>query len=161
MPLKFAHAGYQWELREGGPPMGCRERGEVPFEEALRAAHPPLARMSAREVASWVVARLNAITGGSLASEGAVFAHDTNEFGYKLKASGPDRVALAYGGIVFQAGRTYFAWGGDGLGDFQAAVVGLLAESPTDLARCEIVVRVPESRRSRSYGWDGHSLITW
>lgn len=161
MALTFRYAGYQWELREGGPPMGCRERSPQPFEDALKAAHPPLAGMSPRQVASWVVARLNAITAGSLELEGKVFAHDTNEFGYKLKASGPDRTALAYGGVVFQAGRTYFAWGGDGLGDFQAAVVGLLADSPSDLCRCEIVVRVPVSGQTRTYGWDGHSLITW
>jgi hypothetical protein len=161
MPLKFSYSGNNWELREGGPPMGCREQGDVSFEEALRAAHPPLSRMSARELASWIVARLNAITGGDLESEGNVFAHDTDEFGYKLKASSPNRVTLAYGGIVFEAGRTYFAWDGDGLADFQTKVVDLLTESPSDLARCEIKVREPESTRSRNYGWNGYSLITY
>jgi hypothetical protein len=159
MPLKFFHFGSNWELRAGGPPMGCREHGELPFEAALRSAHPSLSRMSVRELASWIVARLNAITGGALESEGKVFADDTDEFGYKLKALSPSRVALAYGGIVFESGRTYLAWNGDGLGDFQVAVVALLAESPSDLARCEIKVRVPESNQSRTYGWDGQLLI--
>ena len=160
MSLKFHHGGYNWALREGGPPMGCRERGERTFEDALKAAHEPLTRMSPRQLASWVVARLNAIVDGLLELEGGMFSHDTNEFGYKLKVSDEKGITLAYGAVVFQPDRMSFAWRDNGLSDFQAAFVALLTESPSELRRCEIVVRVPETKQTRSYGWDGYSLIT-
>ena len=139
-------------------PNGCRNVRHLRRWRTLPGAR----RHGADPVLSLAeLGRLNAVTAGSLELEGRVFAHDTNEFGYKFKASGVDRVVLAYGAVVFQAARTYFAWSGNGLADFQAVFVDLLTGSPADLCRCEIVVRVPESRRTRSYGWDGHSLITW
>ena len=161
MPIKFQHEGRTWELREGGPPMGCRERDDPPFEVALKSAHGDLAEMTRRQLASWIVARLSAITSGTLELEGNSFSHDTNDFGYKIKLSDPSKTTLAYGAVVFLVDRTYFAWASDREVDLQALFVALLVESPNELGRCEIVVRASETKRKRSYGWDGENLITW
>jgi hypothetical protein len=67
--------------------MGSRERTVPLLLDALKAAHPPLGRMTEHEIASWVVARLNYLTGTALQAEGTTFAHDTNELGYKIKLS--------------------------------------------------------------------------
>jgi hypothetical protein len=159
MALKFKFAGYQWSLREGFPPMGSHERNEPTFVQALQVAHPPLARMTLHEIASWIVARLNYITARSLEVEGNVFAHDTNEFGYKIKLSDEADTTLAHGAVVIHADRVYFAGLDIKVPDFQSVFVSLLADSPNDLAKCEIVVRVPESKKKRRYGWDGYSLL--
>ena len=45
--------------------------------------------------------------------------------------------------------------------DFQSVFVSLLAESPLDLAKCEIVAYWPEAKEKRRYGWDGYSLLNW
>jgi hypothetical protein len=37
--------------------------------------------------------------------------------------------------------------------------VALLADSPDDLAKCEIIVREPESKKRRPYGRDGRMLF--
>jgi hypothetical protein len=161
MGLKFQFGGNQWSVRAGGPPMGSRERTDSPFLDALKAAHPPLSKMTRHEITSWIVARLNFITSGSLELEGRTFAHDTNEFGYKIKLSDQSDNTLAHGAVVFRADRTYFASLDIKIDDFRSVFVGLLTDSPLDLAKCEITVREPESKKKRTYGWNGYSLASW
>lgn len=159
MALKFVFGGYHWSLREGLPPAGSRERTAPTFVEALKAAYPPLAKMKSHEIASWIVARLNYITASALEVEGDLFAHDTNEFGYKLRLSDGADTTLAHGAVVIHADRVYFASVDVKISDFQSIFVSLLADSPNDLAKCEIVVQLPESKKKRRYGWDGHYLL--
>ncbi len=158
MALKFSEMGYEWQIREGFPPMGCSEHPTLPFEDAIRHAVPFLATSPPHEIASWVVARLAYLTSGALDLEGNDFSHDTNEFGYKLKAQRVADGASAHGAIVMTSSRTYFAFRQDGLADFQAIVVEMLAQWPREYAKCVIRVQEPESKRSRLYGWDGYSL---
>jgi len=141
--------------------MGSHERTDPTFIDALKIAHAPLAKLTLHEVASWIVARLNYITAGSLEVEGNDFAHDTNEFGYKIKLSDNTDTTLAHGAVVFHAKRVYFAALDIKIPDFQSAFVSLLADFPNDLAKIEIVVYFPESKKKRRYGWDGYSLINW
>lgn len=161
MALKFNFAGYRWSLREGFPPRGSRERSDQPFFDALKAAHPLLSKLTQHEIASWIVARLNFITSGSLEVEGKSFGHDTNEFGYKIRLSDAEDTTLAHGAVVIHANRIYFASLDIKIDNFQSVFISLLADSPSDLAKCEIIVRVPESKRKRTYGWDGYSLLNW
>jgi hypothetical protein len=161
MALKFRFGGHHWALKEGGPPMGSKERGDASLVDALKTAHPPLSKLSNREIASWIIARLNFITAGSLESEGTSFAGDTNEFGYKIKLSNDAGTTLAHGGVVFGAERVHFAALDIRIPDFQSELVRLLVDAPGDLAKCEIVVRQSETGRKRAYGWDGYSLIKW
>ncbi len=158
MPLSFSEMGYEWQLREGFPPMGSTESASKPFEQAVRDAVPFLAKAPTCEISSWVIARLSYLTCGALELEGNDFSHDTNEIGYKLKATRAIDGASAYGAIVITSDRTYFAFVDNGLGDYQVVLVEMLAQSPRDYAKCVIRVREPESKRSRLYGWDGYSL---
>lgn len=160
MALKFSEMGYEWQLREGFPPMGSSEDPAIPFEVAIRHAVPFLAKSSPHEIASWVVARLAYLTSGALDLEGDDFSHDTNEIGYKTKAKRVADGASASGAIVITSSRTYFAFRHDGLRDFQAIFVAMLSQWPNEYAKCVIRVREPESNRSRLYGWDGYSLRT-
>ncbi len=159
MTLKFQFGGFQWALREGYPPMGSRKRSNPPFVDALQLAHPPLSRLNGHELASWIVARLNYITSGSLELEGNGFSHDTNEFGYKLKLTDASCETQAHGAVVFQVDRIYFAALDLKIDDFQSLFIRLLVDCPYDLAKCEIVVYLPESNKKRIYGWNGYSLI--
>lgn len=158
MALKFSEIGHEWRLQEGSPPMGSVESKAVTFEQAIRDSVPFLAKSSSHEIASWVIARLAYFTSGALELEGIDFAHDTNEIGYKVKATRTTDGALAHGAIVITQDRTYFAYVDAGLGDLQSLLVELLSLSPRDYAKCVIRVREPESKRSRRYGWDGYSL---
>ncbi len=117
--------------------------------------------MTDREIASWITARLNFITAGSLELEGKVFSGDANEFGYKIKLSDEAGTTLAHGAVVFGPDRVYFAALDIKIPDFQTEFVKLLVDSPNDLAQCEIIVRESATRKERSYGWDGYSLIKW
>jgi hypothetical protein len=157
MALSFEAGGYQWKLREGLPPIGSREQNPT-VVEALKTAHRPLAKLTLHEIASWIVARLNYLTAGALELEGNSFQNDTNEFGYFISLSDNAGATLANGAIMIHADRVYFAANDIEVPDFQSIFVGLLAEDPRDLAKCEIVVRLPESKKKRTYGWDGYAL---
>lgn len=158
MPLQFSEKGHDWQLREGFPPAGSSESPIASFEQAIRDTVPFLAKSPSHEIASWVVARLAYLTSGAIELEGNDFSHDTNEIGYQLKATRITDGASAIGAIVIASSRTYFAFVDAGVGDFQAILVDMLAQSPREYAKCAIRVREPESRRSRRYGWDGCSL---
>ena len=140
--------------------MGSTEVAEPSFVDALRAACPKVKRYTNRELASWIVARLNYLTAGALHVEGTEFAHDTNEFGYKIRITDSDDKSIAHGAIVMHESRTYFASVNVAIADFQAVFVELLTQYPDDLARIKIRVQYPESERYRLYGWDGYSLLT-
>jgi hypothetical protein len=159
MSLKFQHGGYRWTLREGFPPAGSRERQEPLFSEALQRAYPPLAKLTQHELASWIVARLDFITAGALTLEGEEFAHDTNEFGFKIRLANQENLTLAHGAIVITTSRTYLAFVSSRIDDFQSVIIDLLIDAPDDLAKCEIIVLEPESRKRRCYGWNGHALL--
>jgi hypothetical protein len=159
MALKFKFDDYQCSLREGSPPIASHERTDPTFLESLKVAHPPLAKLPVHEIASWIIARLNYLTAGALEVEGNDFGHDTNEFGYIIKLSDDADTTLVHGAVMIHADRVYFAANDIKIPDFQSIFVSLLAESPRDLAKCEIVVRVPESKKKRRYGWDGYSLL--
>lgn len=160
MSLKFTQLGYNWCVREGFPPMGSSEVSQPNFVEAIRAASPSVNRYTDREVASWIVALLNYLTAGALTVEGDSFSHDTNEFGYKIKITDDNKKSIAHGAVVIHEKRTYFASVNAAIEDFQSVFVDLLTEYPGDLAKCEIRVQYPETKRYRSYGWDGYSLFT-
>jgi hypothetical protein len=160
MALKFQCLGYNWSIRAGFPPMGSQERTDPVFVDALKAAHPPLGELTDHELASWIVARLCYLTSGALTVEGDSFAHDTDEFGYKMKITDEAKVSVAHGAVIFHAARTSFASVDMEIDDFQSVVVDLLTDSPGDLAACEIRVREPETRNDRTYGWNGYALLS-
>ncbi len=139
--------------------MGSTEAESPDFVTALRQCHPRVAKMTEHEVASWIVARLNYLTSGALCITEATYAHDTNEFGYKLKITDGNKKTVAHGAVVMHADRTYFACVQFGDIDFPATVVELLTEYPDDLMACSIRVQDPETRKSRRYGWDGYALF--
>lgn len=157
MLSKFAQLGYQWTIREGFPPMGSTEVAEPQFMAAIRNAGSKIKRYTDREIASWIVARLNYLTSGAL--DGGSFAHDTNEIGYKVKITDSDKNNVAHGAVVIQEDRTYFASVNVTVDDFQSIFVELLIQFPSDLAKCEIRAQYPESKKYRLYGWDGYSLL--
>lgn len=159
MTLKLQHHGYNWAIRAGFPPMGSVERTDPLFVDALKTAHPPLTKMTVHEIGSWIVGRLSYLTAGSLAVEGDVFAHDTNDFGYKIKITDNSKASVAHGAIVIHADGIRFASVDVKINDFQTLLVELLTESADDLAACEIRVQEPETRKYRTYGWDGYSLL--
>ncbi len=159
MDLRFTQLGYHWTVREGFPPMGSTEVAEPTVVNALRSTSPKLARYSDRELASWIVGRLNYLTSGALALLGTEFKHDTNEFGYKIKLTDADEKSMAHGAVVIHADRTYFASVNVTIDDFQRLLVELLTEFPDDLAKIKIRVQYPETKRHRLYGWDGYSLL--
>ena len=140
--------------------MGSTEVAKPLFVEALRAASPVVHRYTDREIASWIVARLNYLTAGGLTVEGDEFAHDTNEFGYKIKITDSNKKNIAHGAVVIHENRTYFASVNVEIDDFQSLFIELLTEYPDDLAKIEIRVQYPETKRYRLYGWDGYSLLT-
>ena len=158
MPLKFRELDYDWRLREGFPPMGSVEGESPDFAAAIRSSVPSLSTASTHELTSWIVSRLSFLTAGALELEGNDFSHDTNEIGYKLKATHSTSNASAHGAIVLNPERVYFAFVDAGIGDYQSLVVDLLCRYPEDLDQCTIRVFEPESKRSRAYGWDGYSL---
>ena len=159
MALKFKFNDFQWAVREGAPPIVSHEKTAPTFLEALKVAHLPLAKLPVHEIGSWIVARLNYLTAGALEVEGNDFGNDTNEFGYIIKLSDDAGTTLAHGAVMIHADRVYFAANDIKIPDFQSIFVSLLTESPRDLAKCEIVVRTPESKKKRRYGWDGYSLL--
>jgi hypothetical protein len=159
MDLRFNQLGYRWTLREGFPPAGSTEVTKPLFVNALRTRCSKLAKFSDRELASWIVGRLNYLASGALELLGTEFKHDTNEFGYKIKLADSDDKSLAHGAVVIHADRTYFASVNVVIDDFQQLFVELLTEFPDDLAKVKIRVQYPETRRYRVYGWDGYSLL--
>ncbi len=159
MALKFEFDDRRWTIRAGFAPAGSREGRAPIFVEALRAAHPPLRNLTLHALASWIVSRLNFLTSGALVLEGEEFAHDTGEFGYKIRLADRGSATLAHGAVVFGEGRIDFASVDLGVDDFQAVFIKLLVDAPDDLAACEIAVRDPETGRRRSYGRDGRTLL--
>jgi len=141
--------------------MGSRERPDGTLADTLKAAYSPLAKLTDREIASWIVARLHFITSGTLESEGKVFSGDTNQFGYKIKLSDDEGTTLAHGAVVFSPDRVYFAGLDIKVANFQQLFIDLLVDSPTDLSKCEIVVRESETKKRWVYGWDGYTLLKW
>ena len=139
--------------------MGCVEKTDPIFVDELRLACPQLNKLSDHELASWIVSRLNYVVSGSLELEGNDFAHDTNEFGYKIRINNDGRSMLANGAIVIHQNRIYFAAIDRNDSNFQSLFVHLLADSPGDLAEIEIRVLVPETKQHRTYGWDGNFLL--
>ncbi len=158
MSLHFSQLGYHWTIREGFPPMGSTELTEPSFVSELRAASYKLKRYTDHELASWIVARLNYITADSLSLCGTSFSHDTNEFGYKIKIEDAAGKSLAHGAVVVHEKRTYFAAVNVAIDSLQRLFVELLVEFPDDLAKIKIRVQYPESKRYRTYGWDGYAL---
>lgn len=159
MSLTFSENGFEWQLREGFLPMERMIRGNDPFENVIRAAVPFLAKAAIREICSWVVARFAFLTSDALQLEGTEFAHDTNNFGYKLTATRKDDAASTHGAISFASDHIDFAFVDSRIGDLQVILISMLAQSPRDYAKCVIRVREPESKRTRTYGWDGYSLL--
>ena len=159
MSLKFLFEGYEWSLREGGPHPGSRERDDPTFHDALQAAHPALGKLTLHEISSWIVARLDYITCGSLALLGDEFSHDSNNFSYKIKLADQSQQAVAQGALMFEADRVHFFALDLRIESFQSLLVRLLTDAPQDLSRCDIIVRLPESKRKRHYGWNGYSLL--
>jgi len=159
MTLSFSQLGYHWTIREGFPPAGSMEVVEPSFVNALRAACPKLTRHSDRELASWIVSRLNYLAAGALDVVGTEFGHDTNEFGYKIKLTDAHDKSVAHGAVVIHEKRIYFASVNVAIENFQQLFVELLTDSPDDLAKIKVRVRYPESKRYRMYGWDGYSLL--
>ena len=102
---------------------------------------------------------MNYLTAGGLEVEGNEFAHDTNEFGYFIRLCDQTDTTLASGAVMIHAERVYLTANDIKIPDFQSVFVDLLVECPADLAKCEIVVCVPESKKRRRYGWDGYSLL--
>jgi len=100
MPSTFNQGGYHWQLLEGLPPAGAREKTDPSLLEQLKRVHTPLSRLTTHEIASWIIARLNAITGSMLEAEGNDFRHDTNEIGYKLHLRNEAGDALAHGTVM-------------------------------------------------------------
>jgi hypothetical protein len=97
-----------------------------------RGRHPirrPIALLTAHELGSWIVGRLCYLTAGGLAIEGDVFAHDTNELGYKIKITDKSKANVAHGAVVVQADGIRFASVDVQIGDFQTLVVEVLTES--------------------------------
>ncbi len=159
MALSFQELGYAWTTREGSPQVGSVEPSDPTFTEALCKAYPKLSRYTKHELASWIVARLNFLTAGTLSDEGEVFSHDSNEVGYRIKITDQSNEIAAFGAIMIHADRTYFAVLNIHTNDFQSLVVELLTEFPDDVTKCEIRVQEPETRRFRSYGWNGNSFL--
>ena len=137
--------------------MGSTEVAEPSFINAIRSASPNVGQYTDSEIASWIVARLNYLTSGAI--DGDSFAHDTNDFGYKIKITDAAKKNVAHGAVVIHKDRICFASVNVSIDDFQVVFVELLTEYPEDLAKCEIRVQYPESKRYRVYGWDGYSLI--
>lgn len=159
MWIRFEQADLRWELREGFAPLDSRETIDPSLGTALRAAHPFVARLTEHELASWIVGRLAFCAGSAWGSLRTEFAHDTNECGYQIRAKNAAGEMVGQGAVVLQAGRTIFFCLNIKTDDFQAQLVDLLADSPRDLERCEIIVREPETKHRRSYGWNGHALL--
>lgn len=160
MAIKFQFGDYRWAIQEGGPPAISRENPDAPFLPALKNACEKLQKYTHHEMVSWIVARLNAVTSACLELEGDLFEHDTDEFGYKFKLCNAIDEVIANGAVVFERNRTYFASVSRTDFDFQSLFVSLLVDEPDFLAKCEITVRHPETRKKRKYGWNGYMLLT-
>lgn len=138
--------------------MGSVEVDSPKFVDTIRSTVPSLSTASTHKVTSWIVSRLSYLTSGAIELEGSEFSHDTNEIGYKLKATHTTSNASAHGAIVMSPDQICFAFVDAGIGDYQSLVVDLLCRYPEDLGDCAIRVFEPESKRSRIYGWDGYLL---
>jgi len=158
MPAEFEEAGYQWTIREGGPSMGSVEATSPTFVEALRAADSHMKGLTLHELSSWVIARLSYLTCGMIDQK--TFSHDTNEFGYAVRITDSSGERVAHGAVVIGESRLVYSASDFRTSDSQALFVQMLASSPRDLAICEVKVREPETRRCRSYGWNGRLLIS-
>lgn len=163
MSLHFESHGYRWRLREGFAPMGSDEQQHPRFIDQLRQSAPWIHKLSVHEIGSWIVARLNYLTCGSLNMLGASFGHDTNEFGYKVRCTNQQEIRQASGAVIIHADRVYFKHVDPVLHDFQSLFVQVLADNPHDLEKIKIRVRIPSEdsiqTRYRAYGWDGFSLL--
>ena len=138
--------------------MGSIEDSAPKFANALRAADKKISKFTEHELASWVVSRLNYFVGGSIEVEGNEFAHDTNEFGYKIKIADTNNRMCAHGAVVIHENGITFAAVNTHISNIQDLFVQLLVDSPADLAKIEIRVQTPETDRYRVYGWDGYNL---
>lgn len=164
MSLYFESHGYHWRLREGFAPMGSEEQQSPLFLDQLRQTVHWLRKKPVHEIGSWVVARLNYLTCGSLHLLGDSFGHDTNEFGYKVRCMNQEEIRQASGAVIIHADRVYFKHADPAMDDFQSLFVQVLADNPRDLEKIKIRVRIPSENsvrpRYRMYGWDGFSLLT-
>jgi hypothetical protein len=144
--------------------MGSEEQQSPLFIDQLKQTVPWLRNMSVHEIGSWIVARLNYLTFGSLPLLGDSFGHDTNEFGYRVRCMNQQGIRQASGAAVIHAERIYFKYAEPVIADFQSLFAQVLADSPRDLAEIKIRIRIPseDSVRTlyRTYGWDGFSLLS-
>jgi hypothetical protein len=86
--------------------MGSTEVAEPTFVSALRAVCPRISRYSDREIASWIVARLNYLISGALEYLGTDFSHDTNQLGFKVKLTDKEGNTIAHGAVVIEEKRS-------------------------------------------------------
>lgn len=128
------------------------------FVDALRAAESMLNGLTVHELSSWVVARLSYLTCGGIDRQTS--SDDTNEFGFKIKITDAAGESVAHGAVVIGNNRLVYSAHNIRVVDSQLLFVTLLSGSPRDLAICEVEVREPESRRRRTYGWDGRMLLS-
>lgn len=132
---------------------------EPRFSVVLKGAVAQLASASEHRIASWIVARIDFITAGSLAIDGWVCRDDFNDFGFKLKVADRSKSVVGHGAVVVGPDGVHFTSVTSKPLDLQAEFIELLAESPDDLSRCEMFVQHPQTRAKRSFGWNGYSLF--
>ena len=156
MPQKFQFRDYRCQLSAGYPVVGSVEPASPSFVEALLAAHRDLSKLSQKDLGSWIIARLTDLTYGALPFEGDYFASDGGDFGYRIKVMDAGGKLLGNWGIVFWPQRIQLSGFSPVEFDGQALIVEMLTESPGDLGKCEVTIHNPESRKRRTFGWDGY-----
>lgn len=160
MAQSFTFRDYTCELRAGHPVACSIEQDKPSFLEELTATGKLPHGLSAKDLRSWILARLTELTYGGLPFEGDLFESDAGEFGYRIKVKDSRGKRLGSWGILFWPDRIQLS-GSSETDTFngQTLIVEMLTQAPRELGKCDVTICNPEARTKMTFGWNGYQFL--
>jgi hypothetical protein len=160
MTCRFTYDELTIELSAGYPPPCKPEEKDVSFHESLVGSGKTPRNLRPRDLNSWVVARLAALTfGGIQMEEDGSFANDGGEFAYRFKVTRRNGALVGKCGIILYPDKIEFAGFATGDENIRELFLSMLTAAPNEIDKCEIRVFDPDSGARRIYGWNGHAFL--
>lgn len=160
MACRFTYNEFNVEMSAGYPPPCKPDEKDLAFHDCLLGTGKLPSDIRPKDLNSWVVARLAALTfGGIQMEDDGSFANDGGQFGYRFKVSRRDGALMGKCGIILYPDKIVFAGFATGDADIKELFLSILTAAPIDIEKCEIHVFDPDSAARRVYGWNGYDFL--
>lgn len=160
MAYRFPYGEFSIELSAGYPPVCGEEEKDPCFQDMLFSTGKLPSKLRPKDLRSWIVARLAALTDGAIQrEEGGCFSNDGGDFAYRFKVTRGDGALVGKFGIILYPKRIEFAGFSTCDENMRDLFLGMLTAAPNQLEKCEIHVFDPDARVRSIFGWNGYGFL--